>query len=488
MPGDTQQRRNWMLAIAAIAVLAIALRIRAFAPFDIMHADELMQYLEQGNRLASGQGIVPWENRYGIRNGLIPQLLSLPLWLGHTLAPDTLTAMLAARWSFIASCLIVLPAAWLLGRLTSRWHALAALFVAATWGESVVFSTLLLSESLATALIVLGAALLLREPPERRVMWAAGLLLGLGVLVRLQYAVFVAVLVLAVLQLDWRRWGQLIAGALAAGLIGALSDIAMGQVPFAWIVNNFAMNIDAGRAARFGSSGPFEYIRLLLVHLGPAAVLILGGAVLAGKRYRPLVWALTANLLIHSLILHKEYRFIWLSVLVIVLLAAIASVTLAQRLLERRGKLLSPAWLALICAGWLGLSMAANFQTGGARSLRGGAPIPLMAVQATKHSGVCGIALPNQWRAHLVPALLPRAVPLFVASGTVITQDGALAPELAAAANALVFASRPRDAEAYREISCRSNGTVKACLFIRPGGCTTAPGWSYQAALEREDL
>lgn len=481
-----------MLAIAAIAVLAIALRIRAFAPFDIMHADELMQYLEQGNRLATGQGIVPWENRYGIRNGLIPQFLSLPLWLGHTLAPDTLTAMLAARWSFIALCLIVLPGAWLLGALSSRWHALAALFVAAAWGESVVFSTLLLSESLATALIVLGAALLLREPPPaqsaRRMMWAAGLLLCLGVLVRVQYAVFVAVLVLAVLQLDWRRWGQLITGGLIAAMIGAASDIAMGQTPFAWIVNNFTMNIDAGRAARFGSSGPFEYIRLLLVHLGPAAVLILGGAVLAGKRYRPLIWAAAANLLIHSLILHKEYRFIWLSVLVIVVLAAIASVTLAQRLLERRGKLLSPAALALICAGWLGLSMAANLQTGGARSLRGGAPIPLMAVQAAQRPAICGIALPNQWRAHLVPALLPRAVPLFVASGTVITQDGALAPELAAAANALVFASRPKGAEAYREISCRSNGTVKACLFIRTGGCTAAPGWSYQAALEREDL
>ncbi len=488
MPGDTQQRRNWMLAIAAIAVLAIVLRIRAFAPFDIMHADELMQYLEQGNRLASGQGIVPWENRYGIRNGLIAQFLSLPLWLGHTLAPDTLTAMLAARWSFIASCLIVLPGAWLLGGLTSRWHALVALFVAATWGESVVFSTLLLSESLATALILLGAALLLREPPERRVLWAAGLLLGLGVLVRLQYAVFVVVLVLAVLQLDWRRWGQLIAGGLIAAMIGALSDIAAGQIPFAWIVNNFTMNIDAGRAARFGSSGPFEYIRLLLVHLGPAAVLILGGAVLAGKRYHPLILAAAANLLIHSLILHKEYRFIWLSVLVIVLLAAIASVTLAQRLLEQRGKVLSPAWLVLICAGWLGLSMAANFQTGGARSLRGGAPIPLMAVQAAQHPAICGIALPNQWRAHLVPALLPRIVPLFVAPGTQIDQNAVLAPELAAAANALVFASRPGGAQAYRKVSCANDGTVNACLFIRAGGCTAAPGWSYQAALEREDL
>ncbi len=52
-----------MLAMAAVVLAGLVLRWRAFSPFDISHADELMQYLEQAKRIATGQGIVPWEYR-----------------------------------------------------------------------------------------------------------------------------------------------------------------------------------------------------------------------------------------------------------------------------------------------------------------------------------------------------------------------------------------------------------------------------------------
>jgi hypothetical protein len=56
-------------------------------PFAISHADELMQYLEQGRRLAMGDGIVPWEYRVGARNGIVAQLLCVPWWLAAQVAP-----------------------------------------------------------------------------------------------------------------------------------------------------------------------------------------------------------------------------------------------------------------------------------------------------------------------------------------------------------------------------------------------------------------
>jgi GPI mannosyltransferase 3 len=486
MPGEKSAMRGWTIAIAAIVVAGLALRWQAFAPFDISHADEIMQYLEQAKRLATGSGIVPWEYRYGARNGLIAQLLAVPWRLGEWLAPGTLSAMLAARWTALGLALLALPAAWKLGALSSRNHALAALFVAAVWYESVLFSTLLLSEVLATGLIALGAALLLDE--ERRHLRLAGLLLGLGVILRLQYAPFAAVLVLACLRLDFKAWAQLLLGGLAAGLIGAASDLAMGRPPFEWVWVNFTFNIGASRAARFGANGPLDYAVWLWLHLGPAAPLILAGALLAPPRYRPLLWALAANLVFHSLITHKEYRFVWLSTFVILVLAAIASVSLAERLAARRGQTLKASYLIGLGGLWLLASVAAEVRSGGARALRGGAPIPLAALAGVERGGICGIALPDQWRAHLVPALLPGEVPLFVANAGALDQGKSLPAELTGAANALVFPALPAGATSYREIACKDNGAVRACLYVRPGKCTPSEYWSYQKALEREDL
>ena len=487
MTGQPITRSTW-LCIALVVLAGLVARAVAFAPFDISHADEIMQYLEQGKRLATGYGIVPWEYRYGARNELIPQLLAVPYWLGASLAPGTLAGMLAARWFFLALTLLALPAAWRLGALTSRTHALAALFVAAVWYENVLFSALLLSEVLAAALIALAAALLLADAPSRAALRWAGLLLGLGVIVRLQYAPFVAVLALARLRTDWRMGGQMLLGTSSALAIGALSDLLAGQAPLRWIWVNLSYNMGEGRAARFGASGPLEYVRLLLVHLGPAAPLIIAGAVLSPPRYRPLVLALLLNVLFHSLIAHKEYRFIWASTWSITVLAAIASVSLLQWLAARRGQTVTPLLLAALGVLWLAASFAAQAASGGARVLRGGAPIPMAANDAAARKATCGIALPDQWRAHLVPALLPREVPLFVAPAGVLGQGEPLPAGLTSAADVLLFPVRPAGAENYRELTCRANSVLKACVYVRLGGCLDDPNWSYQAALEREDL
>lgn len=481
-------RSSGTVAIAGIVLLAIVLRLAAFAPFDISHADEIMQYLEQARRLATGHGIVPWEFRYGARNGLIAQVLAAPWWLGAQLAPGTLAAMYAARLTFLALTLLALPAAWRLGALTSRRHALVALFVAAAWYESVLFSTLLLSEVLATGLIALAAPLLLDEARRPATLRIAGLLLALGVVVRLQYAPFVAVLALASLRADWKAWGQLILGGIAAALIGGASDLAMGRWPFEWVWVNFAYNIGDARAARFGAAPPLEYARLLLLHLGPSAPFILAGAVLTPARYRPLLLALIANLVFHSLIAHKEYRFIWLSTFLIVVLAAISSVSLAEQIALQRGRALAGWMLAALCLAWVGASLAAERQSGGARTMRGGSPIPLAAQTGAARAEACGIAIPDQWRAHLVPALLARDVPLYVAPAAVMAGKAELPAGVAASANVLVFPALPPGAAGYFQISCQTNSAIRACTYVRPGPCAPDPHWTYQAALQREDL
>ncbi|HWU04106.1 MAG TPA: hypothetical protein VN222_15300, partial [Novosphingobium sp.] len=363
---------------------ALVLRALALSPYEIGYSDEYMQYLEQGRRLATGHGIIPWEYRYGARNALIPQIMALPQWLGLWWAPGTHLALWLARGLFAALASAgTLWGAWALGRATSARHGLVALAAAGLWWESILFCDLMLSESIGASLCLAAAALLTGQRRPGRLA-LAGLLLGLGVMARLQYGLFAAVLALwALWGADRRAWGAVVAGGLGAGLIGALSDVAMGQTPFRWIAVNLAMNIDAGRAARFGTEPAAYYLRLMLAHWGMAAPFLLAGAVFAasgaqGRRYRPLLAAALVSLAAHSLIAHKEYRFVWVSVLALVVLGGIGALRWAEQRWPRNPR----AVVAALVAGLGALSWVAAQQSGGFASMRGGAAITTLAVQA----------------------------------------------------------------------------------------------------------
>ena len=47
------------------------------------HPDEIYQYWEPAYRLLTGDGIVAWEWREGIRGWLLPTLLAIPMALGR---------------------------------------------------------------------------------------------------------------------------------------------------------------------------------------------------------------------------------------------------------------------------------------------------------------------------------------------------------------------------------------------------------------------
>jgi hypothetical protein len=403
----------------------------------------------------------------GARNGIVAQILCVPWWLAAHVAPGTLIPMLATRISFaVATSAMALAAAWRLGALSGRAQAWMALFVAAVWYECVLFSTLLLSEVLATGLIALALTPVLAKRRSSGGLRWAGVLLGLGVLVRVQYAPFVGVFALAALRGDWRAWRALMQGALVAVVVGVFSDLGMGRWPYGWIWTNVSYNIGHGVAAHFGVMGPWAYLGLLFVYLGPAVWFIGAGALLAPARYRPVVLALCVNILLHSLIAHKEYRFIWLSTFLMLVLAAITGVGVMQRMVRERGMALG----MLVLAGlWTAASVAADRTSGATLVLHRGASIPEAALDGVRQGGACGLAVPNGWRSHLVPALLPMPVPIYIAPQRVVTSAESLPAEIARAANVLVFAQRPVGAEVYRRVSCRDNGAIRACVFVRAG-------------------
>lgn len=339
-------------AVIGLLCLGAGLRVAAFSPYDYIHMDEIFQYQERAWRMVHGYGTVTWEIAAGARGGLLPSFLATFMMLAKVCGGSDWTGLMLARLAYAAACFIALPAALALGRLSSRSHALCALFVAAIWYESVLFSVSTLSESLSAALFLAGAVALLwgLEHNRRRLLQLAGFLLLLAVEARLQVVVLVALLVISA---AWRRsaaWVPLAMGGLAAAALAAAGDLAMGIIPFSWMWNNYSANIVEGKAATYGTARATQYMFEIGLRLGPVAVPVLAAALLAGRRYRPLLLAALGHVLVHSLIDHKEPRFIWPAMLPVLVVGAIGTVEVLRRHLAGNAPLsrLAPqAWLAM---------------------------------------------------------------------------------------------------------------------------------------------
>jgi hypothetical protein len=483
--------RRRVLLFGAILLIAVALRWAAFSLLDTMHHDEILQYQERAYRMVFGRGIVPWETRYGARGALIPDLLAGAMALGALLGADHWTPVLTARLVFAGLCLAAVPAAYAVGALRSRTHGLVALFVAAIWYEAVLFGVHVLAESLATAFACCGVAALLRARDDRRAALLAGFLLAMTVLLRLQYAVFVATLIPLALRGDRAAWRSLAIGALPAFALGAASDLAAGMMPFSWAWTNVVMNTAGGRAAFFGVEDGAYYLRAMLVQLHPVAVPIAIGALFSGTRLRPVLIAALVTIAAHSLIGHKEYRFIWLPVFLLVILAAIAGVDLIERIVPTRRRTIA---LAGLCLVWSAASAWGYVQGRDRLSLAGtgrdGAGVASVAIRAAERPETCGLAVAQEERRSVAQVFMPRPVELYLFPDPVNAGRQSFDPALIAGANALIVTRGATPPPAYHRLSCRRERDRRLCLFVRAGGCDAAAGraHTYQSVLIAHDL
>jgi phosphatidylinositol glycan class B len=401
------------LALPAILILGFALRIgTCLTQTHVLFFDETLQYFEQGHRLAFGSGIVPWEFDHGVRSWLLPGLIALAMRATARISDDPMLYFGLVRVACIGLSMVVILIGYRAGeRDGGRAGAIMTGGFCAIWFDLIFFAPAVMTEVLAAHCAI--PALFLGDGPRttRRGFWV-GALFGAAVCLRYQYAppLFLAVLWQYRTQPRHYQWLFLGSSSVLLAFSGVLDAITWGGA-FQSIWLNFERNSLQGIATAIGTETPGFYLHYLVVALVPLP-LLLGLAVVGATRFPALAIAALATLVMHSLLPHKEVRFIYLTIAAMPILIGLGATRASQWSAARHG---SRAIMAGAVA-FLGLGAALSCYIGtvplGARwSSQRGMVHAFLA--AHREPGLCGLQVRDipSWRSGGY-SYLNRDVPL----------------------------------------------------------------------------
>ena len=467
-------------------LLAVVLRLWAVLTPGFHHPDAIYQYLEPAHRLLTNQGVVTWEWREGIRSWLIPALLAGPLMLGEALNSSGELPLILPRVVTAIASLGIVWAGWTIGKQHSRTTGLLAAFVMAIWFEIVFFAAETLAEPMAVAAILPAAAFLNAPRPSLRSIAMAGALLGFAALARPHYAPAAATLVIVawwpemnLSRASMVRWATLLGGAIVVAAVSAAIDASQGLIPFAWIVGNFQQNIVHGVSARYGTYPVLSYIASFMQVWRWWSIPVVFGVLLGWRQAPALLAAAAVTLIIHSLIPHKEYRFVLLVMTMLVLLAALGWGELITRAHYRwggnRGRLIAIA----IFASWGIASAALSRGDLAPTAIRFNTPGWKTFAFLRRDPAVCGVALVEPSNFVNLPGAvgLRYGVPISMFwTGDPLSgadRPWAVARRWDRTYNRIVTVSRGAiHVPARFDVThCEQSANGRMCVLARPGGC-----------------
>ncbi len=473
-------------ALAWLMVLALAVRVPIALLTVYHHADEVWQYIEPAYGLVTGDWIRTWDIRLGIRSWLIPLVLLGPVWLGHALDPAGELHLVLPRLFMAVLSSGTVWAGWSFGARVSRRHAIVAGFVAAVWIDFAYFASRTSSDTFSVLAILPGLALLYRYRERGGAgLMLGGFLLGLGFITRFPLGPALAIPFLWAGRADFRKaWVPLITGAIGGIACDVLANAVMGQMPLVWIVRNVVANVIDQRSHAFGVEPPWWYAQVLGWQWTYIGLALLPGIAFGAWRYPMLLWTALAVIAVHSAIGHKEYRFILLGVSLLVLLAAVGSVDLADWLMRGRQAPVRPLWLMVL---WLGASVqVAATEPFVINWTVGKAPLEVMRTVRAQ-PGLCGLATYHIRDVPFVSrAVLNRPVPaLLINTKAALSQAEPRFNVVVTPADDVADLSSD-----YRVARCITPAQPafeqRYCVLVRAGECTAKPGLlDYNTALRR---
>jgi hypothetical protein len=324
--------------IALPILLAVGFGVRAISPLfftNIANPDEVYQTVEQAYRLLTNHGFLTWEYFYGIRSPIIPAFLALIIKSSWGLGLDSVETFIALRLTMAALSLVIILCAYTWGQRSALPGAgLLAGGLVAVWPDLVFYSSHPLSDVIGAAFLLPGICLAETpdevQPRAARIFWVAVLLSAASIL-RFQFGP-TAVLVLGLLV--WPAWRTRLVPAVLGGiiplLIGTIADwISLGR-PLQSIWLNFLVNWSYEASAVFGTAPWYAYFGKLAVMWGGAIPFVAGAALLGVARGRLIAIAAISLLLTLVIVPHKEYRFLYPMIPLVLALAGIGTARIIQ--------------------------------------------------------------------------------------------------------------------------------------------------------------
>jgi GPI mannosyltransferase 3 len=453
-------RRN-VLWIALLAI-ALALRIAFTLNFpSIYHPDEIFQTVEPAHRLAFGYGVITWEWRLGVRSWVLPMLLAGVMratdWagVGGSGYRYAITVVLS-----IASLSNIWFASKWAKRVSGSEAAIIAAGACAIFFELVYFAPKALTEVIATDVLLPGIyyGVFSGRLGEKKRLILAGALCGLAASLRIQLMPAVA---FSVIYFCYPRWRQRVpavfAGLAIPFLLFGVVDKVTWSYPWQSFFRYFYVNAVQGRSLYYGVEPWYWYLPALLTLLGPIIFFILPGA------FRSPFLATLALIIVasHSLLSHKEIRFLYP---VFPLAITLASIGFVESTAGIRDHFKWPVFSrAITGAGLLFFSCSSAIV---ASSYRVWVEVP-GAQSAFDHlsreTTLCGVGLYGvSWTRTGGYSHLHRNVPIIPISDRIQLDDRA------SAFNALVAPSGMVNLPASFDIDECWNGT---CVYHRVGAC-----------------
>ena len=342
LTGGTEDRflpSDW-LALLAICLLAVVIRasVMVWLP-SILHPDEVM-WIEQANRLVNHQGLEPWDFQTGERSWLWPGLIAGFMALGQLFGspPSGGLAGVAVLICILSLAPVVCGFLW--GRNIAGFPgAVITGVLNAIWFELVYFYAHPLSESFAGSALVTGLYLAYpgRGAPSERNIFLGAAMLGLAAVLRPQLIPAIGVAVIAVGGIRQRAHYRALLWGLALPIV--LSGL-LDWITWGWPFHSTIMYIyyQSKVSSVAGLNPIYSYIGWEAVAWGLFGVVIVLSALYGALRLPLLFWVAATIFVVHSLVGHKEYRYISPALPLIMTLAGVGSTMAADWLADRLGR------------------------------------------------------------------------------------------------------------------------------------------------------
>ncbi|WCL48209.1 hypothetical protein [Leptospira sp. GIMC2001] len=353
------QSHAWILISSAAMIPLIIVSIYYSKGFN--WPDEIFQTMELAYHIVTGRGNIAWEFKDRARSVLYPQMLSIWIRFIYLFSKNPIVlfnstrAMLAAIY-FCATLSIAyyyLQHSKSESKIFKNVKLIVFSFIYILFPLNYYFGFRTLTESITTSIILFSIFLIqIRVEKFNQNILIPGFLLGLTYGLRFQMAIFFLVYSVLLIYKLWtlglnKAIKQLILGLIFGFSIYLISDFVYYGMPFISSINYFKVNILEGVGAQWGTSPFYFYFEQFNRYLSALLLFLIPGIYFNFKKFYPIIVGTAAFILVHSMVAHKELRFIFFS-FPIILFFIISGIYEIFNLINQKFKKLAIVYLVTI--------------------------------------------------------------------------------------------------------------------------------------------